>query len=89
MPSSKRGKRVPARFDGQRVACLGLQTAQAPFWLMAEEIRSGQVQVALPDLQPERVPIHLVYPAGRRVPMRARVRVFIEYLVSAFTHPEL
>jgi len=65
----------------------GLGISQVPFWLLAEEIRSGQVQVLLPDLQPEQVPIHLVYPAGRRVPMR--VRVFIDYLVSAFKRPGL
>jgi DNA-binding transcriptional LysR family regulator len=59
----------------------GLGIAQAPFWLVAKEIQSGEIQVLLPDLQPEPVPVHLVYPAGRRVPMR--VRVFIEYLVSA------
>jgi len=64
----------------------GLGIAQAPFWLLAQEIRSGQVQVLLPALQPERVPIHLVYPAGRRVPMR--VRMFIEYLVSAFENAD-
>lgn len=64
----------------------GLGIAQAPYWLMAEEIHSGQAQVLLPDLQPERVPIHLVYPAGRRVPKR--VKVFIEYLVSAFERTE-
>ncbi|HEX7912900.1 MAG TPA: LysR family transcriptional regulator [Paraburkholderia sp.] len=60
----------------------GLGISQAPFWLLAEEIRAGKVQVLLPELQPGRVPIHLVYPAGRRVPMR--VKVLIEYLVSAF-----
>lgn len=65
----------------------GLGISQAPFWLMADEIRSGEVQVLLPDLQPERIPIHLVYPAGRRVPMR--VRVFIDYLVSAFKRSAL
>ena len=64
----------------------GLGIAQAPFWLLAQEIHSGQVQVLLPALQPERVPIHLVYPAGRRVPMR--VRMFIEYLVSAFENAD-
>jgi DNA-binding transcriptional LysR family regulator len=64
----------------------GLGISQAPFWLLAEEIRTGQVQVLLPALQPERVPIHIVYPAGRRVPMR--VRVFIDYLVAAFARPE-
>lgn len=60
----------------------GLGIAQAPSWLLAEEIRSGQVHVLLPQLQPDRLPVHIVYPAGRRVPMR--VRVFIEYLVSVF-----
>jgi LysR family transcriptional regulator for bpeEF and oprC len=60
----------------------GLGIAQAPSWLFAAEIGTGEVQVLLPRLQPARVPIHLVYPAGRRVPMR--VRVFIDYLVSAF-----
>lgn len=64
----------------------GLGIAQAPFWLVAKEIQSGEIQVLLPDLQPERVPIHLVYPAGRRVPMR--VRVFIDYLVSVFARSE-
>jgi DNA-binding transcriptional LysR family regulator len=64
----------------------GLGISQAPFWLLAEEIRTGRVQVLLPALQPERVPIHIVYPAGRRVPMR--VRVFIDYLVAAFARPE-
>ena len=65
----------------------GLGISQVPFWLLADEIRSGQVEVLLPDLQPERLPMYLVYPAGRRVPMK--VRVFIEYLVSAFGRPEV
>ena len=64
----------------------GLGVAQAPFWLLANEIRSGEVQVLMPELQPERLPVHLVYPAGRRIPMR--VRVFIDYLVEAFERPE-
>ncbi len=65
----------------------GLGIAQAPFWLVEKEIQSGEIRVLLPDLQPECVPIHLVYPAGRRVPMR--VRVLIEYLVSAFARSEV
>jgi DNA-binding transcriptional LysR family regulator len=60
----------------------GLGISQAPMWLLSREIRAGEVQVLLPDLQPEPLPINLVYPAGRRVPMR--VRVFMDYLVSAF-----
>jgi DNA-binding transcriptional LysR family regulator len=60
----------------------GLGISQVPFWLLADKIHSGEVRVLLPELQPEKVPIHLVYAAGRRVPVR--VRVFMEYLVAAF-----
>jgi DNA-binding transcriptional LysR family regulator len=60
----------------------GLGIAQVPFWLLESEIRSGEVEVLLPELQPARVPIHLVYPAGRRIP--ARVRALVDHLVSAF-----
>lgn len=78
-----RGSLLTGDAEHIRAAVLcGLGISQAPFWLLAEEIRSGQVQVLLPELQPETVPIHLVYAAGRRVPMR--VRVLMEYLVSAF-----
>lgn len=65
----------------------GLGISQVPLWLLVDKIRSGEVQVLLPDLQPERLPMHLVYPAGRRVPMK--VKVFIEYLVSAFKRSEV
>ena len=58
------------------------QSHGSAMWLLSREIRAGEVQVLLPDLQPEPLPINLVYPAGRRVPMR--VRVFMDYLVSAF-----
>jgi LysR family transcriptional regulator for bpeEF and oprC len=58
----------------------GLGVAQAPRWLLEDEIRSGQVSVLLPALQPERLPLNIVYAAGRRVPMR--VRVLIDYLLA-------
>ncbi len=64
----------------------GLGISQAPFWLLADEIRGGRVRVLLPELEPERLPVNLVYPAGRRLP--ARVRVFIDYLVAAFERAE-
>ena len=85
---SPRGSLLSSDAEQIRAAVLcGLGISQVPFWLLAEEIRSGQIQVLLPDLQPEKLPIHLVYPAGRRVPMK--VRVLIEYLVSAFESPKL
>ncbi|TAM20972.1 MAG: LysR family transcriptional regulator [Rhodanobacter sp.] len=82
-----RGSLITGDAEQIRAAVLcGLGIAQAPYWLVADEIRSGVVQVLLPELQPERVPIHLVYPSGRRIPMR--LRVFIDYLVSAFERAE-
>ena len=60
----------------------GLGISQAPHWLLAKEIQSGEVKILLPQLQPGRLPMHVVYAAGRRIP--ARVRVFIEHLVSTF-----
>ncbi|QGZ65365.1 LysR family transcriptional regulator [Paraburkholderia acidisoli] len=76
------GKLFTGDAEHVRAAVLcGLGIAQAPHWLLADEIRTGAVQVLMPGLQPARVPIHAVYPAGRRVPMR--VRVLIDYLVEA------
>jgi DNA-binding transcriptional LysR family regulator len=64
----------------------GLGISQVPMWLLAKEVLSGEVQVVLPELQPACIPVHVVYAAGRRIPMR--VRVFIDYLVEAFTAAE-
>lgn len=60
----------------------GLGIAQAPRWLVDDAIQSGAVRVLLPALQPERIPINLVFPAGRRAP--ARVRALIDHLLAAF-----
>lgn len=77
-----RGSLITGDAEHVRASVLcGLGVAQAPSWLLADEVRSGAVQVLMPDMQPAPVPIHLVYPAGRRVPMR--VRVLIDYLVAA------
>ena len=82
-----RGPLTTGDAEHVRAALLcGLGISQAPKWLVTEEIRTGQVQVLLPKLQPDRVPVHLVYPAGRRLPMR--VRVLIDYLVAAFERRE-
>lgn len=59
----------------------GLGISQVPPWLLAAEIESGEVEVLLPELQPERLPTYLVHPARRRVP--TRVKVLMEYLVTA------
>jgi len=60
----------------------GLGISQVPRWLLDKEIAAGEVQVLLPAMQPDPVPVSLVVAAGRRAP--ARVRVCIDYLVAAF-----
>lgn len=80
-----RGSLLTGDAEHIRAATLcGLGIAQAPIWLFADKVRSGEVQVLLPELQPERVPIHIVHAAGRRLPMR--VRVLIDYLASTYEH---
>jgi DNA-binding transcriptional LysR family regulator len=78
-----RGSLLTGDAEHVRAAVLsGFGIAQAPSWLIADELRSGQVRALLPELQPEKLPVNLVYPAGRRVPMR--VRVLIDYLAAAY-----
>jgi DNA-binding transcriptional LysR family regulator len=83
VPYTPQGSFITGDAEQIRAGVLcGLGISQVPLWLVAAEIDSGEVQVLLPDLQPEPIPIHLVHPAGRRVP--TRVKVLIEYLVQAF-----
>lgn len=78
-----RGSLLTGDAEHIRAAVLcGLGISQAPRWLLDKEIASGEVQVLLPAMQPDPVPISLVVAAGTRAPMR--VRVCIDYLVAAF-----
>jgi DNA-binding transcriptional LysR family regulator len=65
----------------------GMGISQVPAWLLEDRVRDGRVQVLLPQLQPPQLPVHLVYAAGRRVPMR--VKVLMDYLVAAYRHTQL
>jgi DNA-binding transcriptional LysR family regulator len=65
----------------------GMGISQVPTWLLEDQILAGRVHVMLPQLQPPPLPIHLVYAAGRRVPMR--VKVLMDYLVDAYRHTQL
>ena len=51
------------------VRCLAYQAAEA--------VGSGRLRVVLREFEPPPVPVHIVYPAGRRAP--AKVRAFIEF----------
>lgn len=59
-------------------ACLGVGLAQLPDYMVAAEMRRGELLEVLPSCRPEAQPISAVYASGRLVP--ARVRVLLEAL---------
>lgn len=58
----------------------GLGIAQAPSWLFARELATGEVESVLEDYQPAPLAINLVHPARGRP--SERVRVLMEFLAE-------
>ncbi|MGE5524610.1 MAG: LysR family transcriptional regulator [Rhodospirillaceae bacterium] len=58
----------------------GIGISYSPTWLFDEEIRSGQLQVLLPDWPTTPLPIHLVSPRERR--NAAKVKAFGDYVAA-------
>lgn len=59
----------------------GMGISYAPTWMFQDELKSGVVQVLLPDWSAHPLPVHLVSPPQRR--NAAKVRAFAEYLTRA------
>lgn len=66
-----------------QAAVAGLGVAETPMFLCEDEIRSGQLEIALSDYEDARIGIHAVYPPSRH--MSAKVRAFIDFLVGRFS----
>ncbi len=58
----------------------GLGITQAPGWLFAPELASGEVIAVLDDFQPPPQPLNLVHPVGRRP--AAKVRALMDFIVE-------
>ena len=53
-----------------------------PSWMVAEQLRSGQLQAVLADHAGPSAPINAVYPTQTMVPRRATV--FIDFIAALF-----
>ena len=86
-------QRVTGRFranssEAAREAVLaGIGLNLAPLWLFGPELRDGRVVPVLPDWAPTPLPINVVFPTRRQVPVR--VRTVVEHLADAFRHNPL
>lgn len=69
-------------FLAQRIAALdGHGLAVLPYFFVEKDLESGALVRVLADHEGARVPIRLVYPAGRRLPHKTRV--FIDALIAS------
>jgi DNA-binding transcriptional LysR family regulator len=59
---------------------MGLGITVLPEWLIQGDLVSGRLVRVLPKWQARELPVHVVYPAQRRLPLR--VRTFIDFAVD-------
>jgi DNA-binding transcriptional LysR family regulator len=64
----------------------GLGIAQVPRYHVAAQLRRGELVELLPQLPPPALPLSVLYPPQRQVPLR--LRVFIDWLVELFRSPD-
>ncbi len=60
----------------------GAGIAVIPVWLFSDEISAGRVRIILEAFEPDRLPIHAVYPSRRQ--LSAKVRAMIDFLAGKF-----
>nr|MBF0681584.1 LysR family transcriptional regulator [Pseudomonas sp.] len=62
----------------KEAALTGLGVSMHPYYMVAEEIEQGLLQVVLPDYEPPALEIYAVYSSRANLPLR--VRIFLDYL---------
>lgn len=70
----------------RRAALAGLGIAIANRWLIEPLLRTGELEVVLPQWQYPPHPVHAVYPSNRFIPLK--VRRFVDSLFSFFEEEE-
>lgn len=63
-------------------ALAGMGIVYGPTFVFGEHLKAGRLIELLPEFKAPDLTIHAVYSSARYVPLK--VRVFIDYLVSAF-----
>lgn len=84
--------RIQLTVNGGEVGILaaraGRGLARAMSYQVAEDVAAGRLQILLADYEPAPIPVHLVYPEGRR--SAAKVRAFVDFAVQGLrAHPSL
>ncbi|OON63646.1 LysR family transcriptional regulator [Massilia sp. KIM] len=68
-------------------ALAGLGIVQVPRYRIETELRTGALEVLLPELPPPSLPVSVLYPQNRQ--LSPRVRVFVDWLRQVFARPAL
>lgn len=73
----------------REAARMDLGVAALPTWLVEEDLVSGRLVRLLPKWEASTLPAHVVYPARRNLPLRARTFVdfALEYMSTVLTSP--
>lgn len=69
----------------REAALLGVGIAQANFWLVQHDVAAGRLVSLLDDYAVEGLPVHVVYPPSRHVPLK--LRAMIDFLVEITPTP--
>lgn len=62
------------------LALAGAGITQLPIWMVAEHLKSGSLVQVLKEYQSDTIPINIIYPHNRYVPLK--VRCFVDFVKS-------
>jgi molybdate transport repressor ModE-like protein len=81
--SSKVRGRISANFGEvlQQAALMHEGISMHPLYMVEADLRSGRLRMVLPDHDPSRLDVYVLYPSRKNLP--SRVRRFIEYMKDA------
>jgi DNA-binding transcriptional LysR family regulator len=68
-----------------RLALLGVGAARLPYYMVASDLSDGRLEVVCSDWDIPALPLYVVYPGQRHLPLRTRA--FIDFAVQWFQEP--